>query len=85
MKKTVCEELMAVNSQVADHLMIESAAMVDHYSQTVWAGIQIKVGDMHMPLFISAQDLRDLADEADKTIKAQMGIKDPKTTKKKLK
>lgn len=83
--KTVCKELMECNTQVSEHLIIEPAAMVDHDSNTVWAGIQIEVEGMNMPLFISVQDLLDLADEADKTIKSHMGIVEPKKTGKKLK
>lgn len=71
MTKDIFEEINKFANDVADNFEIEHAMQVNEQAKMVTAGVFISADRFDSPVFLSVDELRRLADEAEKrTIEA---------------
>lgn len=67
------EIFATLNAEINDcDYEVESAMFVNPQEHVVVPGIQVLHNDAEMPVFFSVQDLRDMADEAEAIVMAQI-------------
>lgn len=66
----IFEEINDFAGNSAEGFVVEHAVMVNHQEGIVTAGIHIEAQEFFTPLFLSVDELRRLADEAEKKTKA---------------
>jgi len=68
--KDLQDELNAEGNVVG--LELEAAMQINREMMTVTPGIHISATDFEAPMFLSIQELRDMADAAEKLVKENM-------------
>jgi hypothetical protein len=69
MSKDIFSEINDFAKDVADGFFIEHAVQVHPSERVVTAGVQLEAREFHAPLFLSVDELRRLADEAERRTK----------------
>lgn len=65
-EQDIFEEINEFASDSADEFFIEHAVQVNNEHRLVTAGVQFIAEQFHVPIFLSVDELRRLADEAEK-------------------
>lgn len=73
MEQDVFEESMEYNEQAADSYEIEPALMINRSARTACPGVNIEIDGQNIPVFISSEQLRRMADAADEIAKQHIG------------
>lgn len=79
----IFDQLNEYYEEVSEGTYVEPAMAIDDLTNTVYAGIHISAQGMEVPMFLSVQDLRDMADEAERLIVEQ--LEQAKSSKQKMK
>lgn len=61
----VFEESMEINEEAADHYSIEPAIWINRGARQACPGVNIEIDGQNVPIFISSEQLRRMADDAD--------------------
>lgn len=64
-EQDVFEESMKLNEQTAEHYLIEPAIWIDNNAMQACPGVNIEIDHQNVPVFISSEQLRRMADMAD--------------------
>ncbi|PNG11900.1 hypothetical protein [Stutzerimonas stutzeri] len=72
MEQDVFEESMEYNEQAADVYEIEPALLINNRERTACPGVNIEIDGQNMPVFISSEQLRRMADAADEMAEQQI-------------
>ena len=72
MEQDVFEESMEYNEQAASSYEIEPALMINRSARTACPGVNIEIDGQNMPVFISSEQLRRMADAADEMAEQQI-------------
>ncbi|MCW8159015.1 hypothetical protein D7243_22880 [Stutzerimonas stutzeri] len=71
-EQDVFEESMEYNEQAADSYEIEPALMINRSARTACPGVNIEIEGQNIPVFISSEQLRRMADAADEVAEQQI-------------
>lgn len=68
----IFDQLNEYYEELSEGTYVEPAMAVDDLTNTVYPGIHISAQGMDIPMFLSVQDLRDMADEAERLLVEQL-------------
>lgn len=72
MDEDVFEESMEFNNEAADSYEIEPAIMINNEARQACPGVNIEIYCQNIPVFISSEQLRRMADAADREAEQQI-------------
>lgn len=81
----IFNELNEYYEEVSEGTYVEPAMAIDDATNTVYPGVHISAQGMEIPMFLSVQDLRDMADEAERILIEQLEQAQGNKTKNKIK
>ena len=79
----IFDQLNEYYEEISEGTYVEPAMAIDDATNTVYPGIHISAQGMEVPMFLSVQDLRDMADEAERILMEQLA--QAKSSKQKIK
>lgn len=68
----VFQDIMEQNEQCVENLFVEPAIMIDQQQSVYYPGIHIEASRFNAPIFISVDQLREMADRAEQIAISQM-------------
>lgn len=68
----VFQDIMDQNQECAEDLLVEPAIMIDQQQQVYYPGVHIEASHFNVPIFISVDQLREMADRAEQIAISQM-------------